>query len=217
MRTNSTRSSPVESRSKSEPKKPSPSTGKAVTNVEGEPFRFLVQSDKTDEKYLVDVQESSFTGACNCMHFLVRCAPKIAYGHRGPTVRCKHINRARDFFLEEILPKLAVAMGMDEPDLPHEELVESQRTLYSVRRREYLGIYPRCAVFPALRATQIHHSRGRLGPLLLDQRFWIPVSMAGHQWIDSHREEARKREWMGIPLLCARGNWNALPPEKKED
>lgn len=183
-----------------------------MSNVEGEPFRFLVQSDQTDEKYLVDVQDCNFTGACNCMHFLVRCAPKIAYGQRGPTVRCKHISRAREFFLEEILPKLAVAMGMDEPDIQHEATVDSERSLYSVRRREFLGMYPRCAVFPALPAKQVHHSRGRLGPLLLDQRFWIPVSMAGHNWIDSHREEARQRDWRGVKLLCARGNWNCAVP-----
>jgi len=205
MSTNLPRSKPVKS-SETPPKPPSASIG--VEQVEGEPFRFFVQSDVTAEKYLVDVQECGFTGSCNCMNFLVKCAPKIAYGARGPTVRCKHIRRARECFLEDVLPKLAKAMGMDEPDIPHESLIDSQRSLYSVRRAEWLKVNRKCAVFGSLPASQVHHSRGRLGKLLLDQKWWIPVSMAGHQWIDSHRDEARTRDWFGVPLLCARGNWN---------
>jgi len=176
-----------------------------VEPVEGEPFRFRVKSDTTDEMYLIDIQDCGFTGACNCMHWLARIAPKVALGLRGPKARCKHIVRAREYFLEHVLPKLAFAMGMDEPDL-----LEGPKptTEYMRKRNAFLSKYRKCAVYPMLDASEPHHSRGRLGPLLLDERYWIPVSRIGHCRIDAEREWARTQIWNGVPLLCARGDWN---------
>lgn len=53
------------------------------------------------------------------------------------------------------------------------------------------------------RLTEVHHTRGRAGALLLDKRFWIAVSRIGHRWIHSNPAEARRRGW-----LCAVGEWN---------
>lgn len=55
-----------------------------------------------------------------------------------------------------------------------------------------------------LRATQCHHQRGRRGPLLLDKRWWIPVSAKGHQWIENNPTEAR-----ALGLIA--GPWNTQP------
>lgn len=52
-------------------------------------------------------------------------------------------------------------------------------------------------------ATQCHHTRGRRGALLLDKRFWVAVSDAGHRWIHSNPQEARS-----LGLLCDKGQWN---------
>lgn len=54
-----------------------------------------------------------------------------------------------------------------------------------------------------------HHKRGRLGPLLMDERYWIPVCRNLHDWIGNHPEEARK-----VGLLCQPGEWNR--PKKEE-
>ena len=59
-------------------------------------------------------------------------------------------------------------------------------------------------------ANQIHHSRGRLGPLLLDTRFYKYVCNAGHAYIGDNPEMAR-----GDGLLCAKGEWNT-PPKDSE-
>lgn len=56
-------------------------------------------------------------------------------------------------------------------------------------------------------ATQVHHSRGRAGALLLDERWWIPVSMTGHQMIQNNPDLARK-----LGLLCELGCWNKPIP-----
>lgn len=185
------------------PKQPSANTG-GVEILEGEPFRFLVASDKNQEKYVVDVQNAGWLGACNCMHFSVRCAPKIAGGERGPELRCKHIRRAREFFLEAVLPKLAKAMGMEEPDI----LPRKPSTEYLRLRQEFLAKHPKCVVFPALNSCDVHHAFGRRGPLLTEVKLWIPVSRLGHCWVDANRNEARQRSWNGIPLLAPLGEWN---------
>jgi hypothetical protein len=61
-----------------------------------------------------------------------------------------------------------------------------------------------CAVYPSQKATQIHHMMGRVGyadnlakennvKLLLDERYWLPVCMEGHQKIEEHPVWAKIR------------------------
>lgn len=53
-----------------------------------------------------------------------------------------------------------------------------------------------------LLVDQVHHVRGRLGPLLLDKRYWLAVSGPGHWWIGRNPAEAAKRGW-----LARKGEW----------
>lgn len=53
------------------------------------------------------------------------------------------------------------------------------------------------------RLNEVHHVRGRLGPLLMAERFWIALSKQGHRWVHEHVNEARERGW-----LARRGDWN---------
>lgn len=46
------------------------------------------------------------------------------------------------------------------------------------------------------RTTDIHHSAGRSGKWLNDERFWIATSRSGHQWIHEHGREARAKGWL---------------------
>ena len=48
-----------------------------------------------------------------------------------------------------------------------------------------------------IQTTDIHHKRGRIGPLLLDQNHWLAVSRWGHMWIHDHPAEARAYGWLG--------------------
>ena len=52
----------------------------------------------------------------------------------------------------------------------------------------------------------VHHSRGRLGALLGDERFWVPMCHRCHSWCHSHVGEARELGW-----FCDKGEWNSLP------
>jgi hypothetical protein len=57
-------------------------------------------------------------------------------------------------------------------------------------------------------ATDPHHKRGRVGPLLRDFRFIVPVCRKAHDWVKNHPAEA---ETLGL----IQGPWNHLPKEAK--
>ena len=64
--------------------------------------------------------------------------------------------------------------------------------------------YPGCPrVFQRMFDLDCHHSRGKLGPLLLDERYWIPLCRPHHDWVRDNPDAARD---MG--LLCEKGLWN---------
>jgi hypothetical protein len=54
---------------------------------------------------------------------------------------------------------------------------------YSRLKKEFLEKNPRCAVYKNLKAVDVHHQKGKLGPLYLDTRFWLPVSRKAHSRI----------------------------------
>lgn len=56
------------------------------------------------------------------------------------------------------------------------------------------------------RLNEVHHTRGRRGPLLRDRRFWLAVSKQGHRWV--HANPARARE---LGFLCPLGQWEVAP------
>lgn len=54
--------------------------------------------------------------------------------------------------------------------------------------------------------SEVHHTRGRAGSLLLDERFWMAASKAGHRFIHENVELAREHGW-----ICEKGLWNKPP------
>jgi hypothetical protein len=66
---------------------------------------------------------------------------------------------------------------------------------YTNKKRKFLEVNPRCAVFPKLMAIDIHHIRGKIGSRFLDEKYWLGVSREGHNWIHENEEEASKKGW----------------------
>jgi hypothetical protein len=65
-------------------------------------------------------------------------------------------------------------------------------TAYSVLRTVYLRANPLCIVhLPGctLKATEIHHSKGR-GEYLLDVTTWVPICRHDHIYLENHPQEA---------------------------
>lgn len=74
------------------------------------------------------------------------------------------------------------------------------------------GLLPWCPVMleitgEKIRVRDIHHMRGRIGTLLLDERYWLAVSRVGHDWINANPVLARAYGW-----LCQPGQWNKPVP-----
>lgn len=89
------------------------------------------------------------------------------------------------------------------------------RTRARANRRYRLAVQAwkvgkRCA-FPGCgrRDVDCHHTRGRAGTLLMDERFWQPVCRRHHDWVAAHPREARD-----FGLLCQAGLWNT-PAERQ--
>jgi hypothetical protein len=61
------------------------------------------------------------------------------------------------------------------------------------------------------RLHAVHHVYGRghggRGPLLMDERLWICLSLQGHRWVHSHQTEAR-----ALGFLAPLGQWNVPVP-----
>lgn len=74
-------------------------------------------------------------------------------------------------------------------------------------RKKFLKDNPVCPVMTLMgrtvRTKEIHHKRGRLGPLLTDTRHWLAVSKLGHRLIHASPEWARRNGF-----LCQVGEWN---------
>ena len=83
-----------------------------VTPLEREHFRFLVASRTVPgREYLVDLEAFAFNGACGCRRWEIACGPRLRRGESPcEALRCSHIRRARSFFLDVILPKLATEL-----------------------------------------------------------------------------------------------------------
>ena len=92
--------------------------------------------------------------------------------------------------------------------------------LYAVIRKTYLLEHPLCEACPIIRpyagvskntawATDIHHTRGKLGELLFATQYFKAVCSTCHRYIHDHPHQARE-----LGLLCEKGNWNTMPIEQ---
>jgi hypothetical protein len=70
------------------------------------------------------------------------------------------------------------------------------RKEYAAMAASFILKYAKCVVYPNRRATDVHHTRGRLGALLVDKKWWLPVSRAGHNWIHNNPKEATERGFL---------------------
>lgn len=82
---------------------------------------------------------------------------------------------------------------------------------YAQVRRLYLRQHSKCECCIARKlvpkfATEIHHTRGRIGGLLIDTRFFKSACTECHDWIHLNIPDARR-----IGLICGAGEWNTLP------
>lgn len=74
---------------------------------------------------------------------------------------------------------------------------------YYAMRARFLANVDLCEVCNTERPVEIHHRRGRVGPLLTDLRHLLATCKKCHDWIHKHIEEART-----LGYICEKGLWN---------
>lgn len=85
------------------------------------------------------------------------------------------------------------------------------------RRLKRRWLHGRLCAHCTAQEPSVHHQRGRLGELLIDTRFWIPLCFPCHRNVHDRPEVAREikvcvdGKWLA--LLCEKGEWNRLPKE----
>jgi hypothetical protein len=72
--------------------------------------------------------------------------------------------------------------------------------VYKAKRLKFLKEHPRCAVYPELMASDIHHKRGRTGSNYLDEKTWLAVSRRAHQEIEENPEWAYSNGYSELRL-----------------
>jgi hypothetical protein len=73
---------------------------------------------------------------------------------------------------------------------------------YFKARSKFLSVNKKC-VRCGKPATEIHHTRGRVGKLLLMECYWAALDRGCHNWVGDNPKEARESG-----LLCELGQWN---------
>jgi len=74
---------------------------------------------------------------------------------------------------------------------------QRERTkLYLQARTRYLAEHRRCEACWQAEATEIHHTKGRIGVNLLDVATWKPVCRRCHEWIHANPVLATAKGWM---------------------
>ena len=67
---------------------------------------------------------------------------------------------------------------------------------YSASRKVFLSLKPMCeAHLPQVCSqvsSDVHHMKGRIGDLLLDQTYWLSVCRGCHYWIEMRPREAKE-------------------------
>lgn len=75
--------------------------------------------------------------------------------------------------------------------------------VYSKLKKEFIANHPMCHVCHERKATDVHHSKGRIGKLLNATICWCSVCRSCHMKIHNNPKWAR-----GIGLLPPVGQWN---------
>lgn len=87
-----------------------------------------------------------------------------------------------------------------KPIAKHSKKMQAAMALYSLKKKHWIK-GKRCSVFTEKPATDIHHMKGRIGELLLDESNWLPVSREGHQKIELNPKWAKEMGFSDFRLI----------------
>lgn len=71
---------------------------------------------------------------------------------------------------------------------------KAEMEIYSEKRKQFL-LNKWCAYHgQGCIPTTIHHAKGRVGSLYLDEKYWVALCMEAHEWVEKNPNEAKAKE-----------------------
>jgi len=68
-----------------------------------------------------------------------------------------------------------------------------ENKVYSILREQFL-LGKWCAYHGhGCIPTTVHHAKGRIGTLLLNVKYWVPLCMQAHEWVERNPKEAKEK------------------------
>lgn len=119
----------------------------------------------------------------------------------GRTDYCAHHNREMRRKPKEVKPRTRINPVSDKE--------KERQSEYNAQVKEW-KIGKECALKPLLNdhthlpgckgSLTNHHQRGKIGDLLFDEEFWLPVCLGHHQYVELHPEESYQMGWSLLRL-----------------
>ena len=117
---------------------------------------------------------------------------------RSSPALCKNCDQRRRNSLKQTMDGLIAKPVKVYQTKQIKKVSDKQKRLnlaYLAQRQVYLKQHPFCKVGIEGcmgKATQVHHMRGRIGELMLDENFWLPVCAFCHNHVETHCEWAKE-------------------------
>ena len=150
--------------------------------------------------------------------FNINCAPQLLKDdnvkkrqkqHREAQQRAISKKKLHEVNRETFGAKFASMSAKRKTPIPkYSKKMITNLKIYSVLRKDYLKDHKYCLAklgMCKMKATEIHHMKGRLGELLNVVDFWLPVCSPCHRYITDHPKEA-----MELGLVISRLNNDTL-------
>lgn len=139
--------------------------------------------------------------------------------------KAQKATQARRKPLPMFTPRPFVPTGWPSPPIAPKRkriAVRSKRkrkedAIYNARVAQWKLEHPVCCFPGCLSNTKdCHHTRGKVGTLLMDEQWWAPLCRHHHDWVDRNRTEARNicvrvAHDRVISLLPEYGGFNSQP------
>lgn len=116
----------------------------------------------------------------------------VCLGCMGRLNQIKYANRAAAREKESPKPKPKPIRARSDKRSKQERIYKSKRYIYLMKPENRLCQVksPKCTKV----ATQVHHMKGRIGELLINEDYWLPsCHECNVNWIEQNSAEAREK------------------------
>lgn len=130
-----------------------------------------------------------------------KCKNKALPNSRYCSTGCGNVHKPKAKKIVAVEWSFENMKGVAYPVKANFDYIPKRSAKRAAQEREYLKLREKflneehiCPVTGEL-ATEVHHKKGRIGKLLTDVRYFLGVSRTGHEYIETHPEEAYEKGW----------------------